>query len=92
MEINRIQSPGGDLISPVTPLSAQQRAERQEIIRAVESVQKAQLFGEYNELTFAFDRASTRPILRIVDKRTREVVRQIPAEYLLRLAEDLKSQ
>jgi uncharacterized FlaG/YvyC family protein len=35
------------------------------------------------------DRASRRAIVRIVDKQTHEVINQIPAEYVLRLAEEL---
>jgi flagellar protein FlaG len=49
------------------------------------------VFGQNNELTFAVDRASKRTVIRLVDKNTGEVVRQIPSETILHLAEDLKS-
>jgi uncharacterized FlaG/YvyC family protein len=31
-------------------------------------------------------------ILKLVDRETQEVIRQLPPEYLLRLAEDLESR
>lgn len=87
MEVGKIQPNLAVSQYIVAPLSAQQRAEQQEIIHAVESVNKMHLLGENTELTFSFDRASRRPILRIIDTRTKEVVQQIPAEYVLRLAQ-----
>ena len=65
--------------------------ERRELIHAVRAVNAAELFGQNNELTFVLDRQTHRPLLRIVDRKTKEVVRQIPPEQVLRLAEDLGS-
>src|SRR5436190_4638187 len=67
------------------PLTQDQRA----LIQAVRSVNAAELFGQNNELTFILDRATRRAVVRIVDKQTHEVVDQIPAEYVLRMAEEL---
>ncbi|MCL4795998.1 MAG: flagellar protein FlaG [Bryobacteraceae bacterium] len=71
-------------------LSPEQRAEQQQLIKAVEAVNEAQLFGESTELTFTFDRHTNKLILQLIDRETREIVRQIPPEFLLRLAEDLR--
>jgi uncharacterized FlaG/YvyC family protein len=71
-------------------LSPEQREEQAELIQAVKQVNEAQVFGESTELTFAFDRQSHKMILQIVDRETNEVVRQIPPEFLRRLAEDLQ--
>lgn len=87
MEVGKVQPNLAVSQYIVAPLSAQQRAEQQEIIHAVESVNKMHLLGEFTELTFTFDRTSRKPILKIVDTRTKEVVQQIPAEYVLRLAQ-----
>lgn len=87
MEVGKIQPSLAVSQYIVAPLSAQQRAEQLEIIHAVESVNRMRLLGENTQLTFTFDRASRKAILRIVDTRTKEVVQQIPAEYVLRLAE-----
>lgn len=42
--------------------------------------------GVNNEMTFALDRDTRRTVVRIVDRETREVVRQIPSEEILRMA------
>ena len=65
-------------------------AQRRDLVKAVKEVNQAELFGSNNEITFAIDRDSKRLVTRVVDKSTGEVVDQIPAEYLLRLAEENK--
>jgi flagellar protein FlaG len=64
--------------------------ERRELIQAVRAVNAAEVFGEESELSFLIDRHTRRPVVRIVDRVTREVIRQIPDEYVLRMAEELK--
>ncbi|MEI9812215.1 MAG: flagellar protein FlaG [Acidobacteriota bacterium] len=66
--------------------------DRRALIQAVRSVNAAEVFGQEHELSFAFDRASQRPVVRIVDRKTRAVVDQIPSEQVLRLSEELKQQ
>jgi flagellar protein FlaG len=75
-----------------TQVSPEQKAENREIIQAVKAVNNAELFGNNSELTFSLDRQTRRAIVRIMDRKTNEVIQQIPPEYVLRLAEDLKSQ
>jgi len=74
--------------APEVPTSIQK--EQREMIHAVKAINATELFGQDNELTFVLDRETRRPLVRIVDKKTRQVVRQIPPEYALRMAEDLK--
>jgi len=78
------------VVSPVTVLSPQERAQQRQLIQAVRSMNEAEFFGQSSELTFTLDPGTHKPILKLVDKRTQEVIRQIPPEYLLRLAEDAK--
>ena len=79
-----------------TPVTAEPAAprpadvEQRALIQAVRAVNAGQLFGQDNELTFILDRASRRAVVRIVNRETHEVVDQIPAEYVLRMAEELK--
>jgi flagellar protein FlaG len=68
----------------------EQVRERQELIQAVKAVNAAQMFGTENELTFVFDRHTGKPVVRIVNRETRELVNQIPQQYLLELAQGLK--
>ncbi|WP_321476527.1 flagellar protein FlaG [uncultured Paludibaculum sp.] len=93
MEIGRIEAivelPA---VSAAAPLTPQQRTEQRQLVQAVQAVNGAQIFGEGTELTFAFDRYTKGPVMRIVDKETKEVIRQVPPEYVLRLAEELDGQ
>jgi len=65
---------------------------RRALIQAVRAVNATELFGQENELSFAFDRNSQRAVVRIIDRKTRELVQQIPNEQVLRLAEELKQR
>ena len=70
------------------------RAESRELIRAVkklnESGKPEMKFGKDSELTFLLDRETGKPVVRIIDKRTHEVIQQIPPEYVLRMADELE--
>ena len=91
MDLNSISVLGLYLNTAQTPgqvLSPRERAEQARLIQAVKSVNQSGVFGGSDELTFASDPESGRPIIRLVNKETKEVVRQIPAEYLRRLSED----
>lgn len=57
--------------------------QQRELLQAVRTVNKAETFGPENELTFVFDRESRKTLLRIVDRETKEVVRQIPTEDVI---------
>ncbi|MBM3783172.1 MAG: flagellar protein FlaG [Acidobacteria bacterium] len=76
---------------PVTDPGVDQKQveERREIVKAIKAINATELFGENYELTFVLDRDTHRPLLRIIDRQTREVIRQLPPEYTLRLAEQI---
>ena len=80
-------------IDPIVNLSKdsiQIQSENRQIIQAVRAVNASESLGQ-NELTFSLDPRSRRPIVKIVNRETQEVVEQIPSEVILRLAEDLKT-
>ena len=79
-------------VAPVSPLTPEERNTQRQLIRAVESVNSSHLFGESTELTFSYDRHSRKMILQIVDRETKEVVKQLPPEYLLRLAQEFENE
>jgi flagellar protein FlaG len=66
------------------------QAANREVIQAVRAVNASGKLGDRNELTFTLDRRSRRPVVKIVNRETNEVVEQIPNEQVLRLAENLK--
>jgi flagellar protein FlaG len=91
MEVNKVDSALTKLaIAPVQ--SATRLQTTPELTQAVTAVNAAKLYGQDSELTFAMDRESRRMVIRLVDRKTREVIRQIPAEYVLRMAADLKNR
>ena len=75
--------------APVTPV--QQPAENREIIQAVKALNATEMFGQQNELMFQLDRQARRVVVQIVNRKTRDVVSQVPPEYVLRMAEELNS-
>jgi flagellar protein FlaG len=77
-------------ISAPAPPDQAQAAENRNLVRAVKAVNSAQSFGDQNELSFTLDRNTRLPVIRIVDRNTKEVIDQIPPEYVLRLAEELR--
>ena len=84
-----------DLQRPLTaiapqPVPQEQVAERKQLIQAVREVNKSEMMGENNELTFVMDRKTRKALVRVVNRETNEVVLQIPPEYVLRMAEELK--
>jgi uncharacterized FlaG/YvyC family protein len=72
------------------PVPQEQVAERKQLIQAVRAVNKSEMLGEDNELTFVMDRNTRKTVVRVVNKLTNEVVFQIPPDYVLRMAEELK--
>ncbi len=67
----------------------EQPGSRREIVQAVEAINKAEVFGQNQELTFSFDEGSRRTVLRLVDRKTGEVVAQLPPPHVLRMARSL---
>jgi flagellar protein FlaG len=85
MEIAAVQRPGYALPGAPQAIPAQKLAENREVIQAVKALNAAELFGQNYELTFLMDRETQRPVIRLVDRKTKDVIRQVPPEYLLEL-------
>jgi uncharacterized FlaG/YvyC family protein len=78
------------LCVPASVIPAGQAAESRQVAQAVKTVNAAEMSGQDSELMFQMDPATERMVIQWVNPRTREVISQMPTEYLLRLAEDLK--
>jgi flagellar protein FlaG len=89
MEISSINAVIAAAAGPTFQKPAELQAEDRELIRAVKKVNEASYLGKDTELTFVLDRESKRPLIRLVDRETKEVIQQIPPEYVLRLASEL---
>jgi flagellar protein FlaG len=92
MEINAIDRSAQPQTAPVATIPVEQAAENRDIVRAVKALNGTEMFGEENQLMFRRDPETQRMVVRVVNRETEEVVSQIPAEYVLRLAEDLKQK
>lgn len=75
----------------VEPRQEIQAIQNSELVQAVRAVNASELFGGGSELTFVIDRRTRTALVRIIDKKSGEVVRQFPPEYVLALSEELKS-
>lgn len=73
-------------VAPVQPTTAQR-----EVIQAVKALNATEMFGQENELLFQMDRPARRVVVQVVNRQTKEVISQVPPEYILRLAEDLRN-
>lgn len=86
MEVNKANSTPVPLVNSVVETRLNVAPE---LTQAVKAVNGAKLFGQDSELSFLMDRESKRFVVRLIDKNTRKVIRQIPAETILRQAEGL---
>jgi uncharacterized FlaG/YvyC family protein len=76
--------------APATYVSSSASPANQSVLtRAIQAVNNSDLLGPENELTYAIDRAAHMVVIRLVNKDTRETIEQIPAQDVVRLAEEL---
>jgi uncharacterized FlaG/YvyC family protein len=76
---------------PAPTVTFDKMADRREVVQAVKAVNGAEMFGADNELSFQKDPETHRFVVRVINKKTHEVLSQVPEEYLLRLAKDIKT-
>ncbi len=92
MDVNAVNPSDHALSAPVQAIPAERAAENRDVVLAVKALNATEMFGQGNELTFQMDAQSKRMVIRVVNRQTKEVVSQVPPEYVLRLSEDLKIQ
>lgn len=71
---------------PTSPITPEERVQQQQLIKAVASINSANLLGASTELTFSYGRQDRKMTLQIVDRNSKEVLRQVPSDDVLRLA------
>ena len=91
MNVSSLNSFAMNLSAPAEPSTAHSQSEDERTLTyAVKAVNASEMLGRDNELTFVLDLKSGRAVVRIVNKRTGEALQQIPVEYVLRMAEEMK--
>jgi len=74
----------------VTSISPSERTVNKAVSGAVRTLNESGIVGDGREATFAVDRVTHLPIVKVIDTSTQQVIYQWPAEYALRLAETTK--
>jgi uncharacterized FlaG/YvyC family protein len=90
MDVNALSRITQALPTSATPVSADNAAQKRQVIQAVKALNKSEMFGSDNGLEFQRDPASKRWVVKVINRSTGDVVSQIPPEYVLRLAATLK--
>jgi uncharacterized FlaG/YvyC family protein len=92
ISVTPIQPPSN--ITPVSPKpptpTAEERSLTRSVSAAVQTLNEAGYAGDGREVTFSLDQATRRPVVKVIDTFTKEVIQQWPPEYLLQLAADTK--
>ena len=90
MDLSAIDRSANAIHAPAPAVPVDKAGEKREIIQAIKAVNGTEMFGPENELRFQKDPETNRFVVRVVNRNTREVISQVPEEYVLRLAEDMK--
>jgi uncharacterized FlaG/YvyC family protein len=92
MDITAINRAATSQHAPAPVVPVDKAAQNREVIQAVKALNGTEMFGPENELRFQQDPETRRLVVRVVNRKTLDVVSQVPAEYILRVSEDLKRQ
>jgi len=76
-------------VAPVTETEKAAEPDKAQLQQAVDVVNQA-LALEQRSLNFSIDEGSGRSVIRVYDYKTEELIKQIPSEELLRVAQDIK--
>ncbi len=91
MEITGVNRSGQALAATAPVIPVEKAAEHREIVQAVKALNGTEMFGSENELLFQRDSKTQHFVIRVVNRKTKEVISQVPPEYVLRLAQDAQS-
>ena len=92
MDLTAINRSATGIHVPEPTVTFDKTAEMREVVKAVKAVNGTEMFGPENELLLQKDPETNRFVVRVINRKTHEVLSQVPEEYVLRLAEDLKKQ
>ncbi|HEV1284377.1 MAG TPA: flagellar protein FlaG [Bryobacteraceae bacterium] len=88
MNISSISSLSASLTAAARPAPAKPSEDQKALLQAVKVVNSAEMFGQENQLTFRVDRAAGIAVVRIINRKTGELVQEIPNEQVLKMAEE----
>jgi len=88
MNISSINSLSSYFTAAAQPAPPKPTEDQKALIQAVQAVNASDMLGQENVLTFRIDRAAGIAVARIVNRKTGELVQEIPNENVLRMAEE----
>ena len=92
MTINPLASAALESSFSPAERSADQTAQRRQLVQAIQQINGTSAVPEGHEISIFLDPATKQPVTKLVDSQTREVISQIPAEYILRIAGFFEAQ
>jgi len=90
MDVNALSRIAQAAPAVATPVSADAASQKRQVVQAVKALNQSEMLSEDNGLEFQKDPESNRWVVKVVNKTTGDVISQVPAEYVLRLADALK--
>jgi uncharacterized FlaG/YvyC family protein len=91
MEISAVNRTDAALAVPAVSVPSEMANQNHEVVKAVKAVNQSEMFGQGEELSFKMDSDTKHLVVQIVNKDTKEVIAQIPPEYVLRMAQNLEN-
>ena len=91
MEISAVNRTDAALPVAAATVPSEMANQNREVVQAVKAVNQSQMFGQDEELAFQMDSSTKHLVVQIINKDTKEVISQIPPEYVLRMAQSLKT-
>ena len=92
MDVNALSRITQALPAAATAIPPDKAAENRQVVQVVKAVNQSEMFGEDNDLVFQKDPDTQRMVVKVINRKTKDVISQIPPEYVLRLAENLKQK
>jgi flagellar protein FlaG len=93
-----VQNPQGAVPAQAQPVSektspsrSEQNASRETLQKAVDQANRKLQTLSSNELQFSIDKETGIQVVKLTDKQTGEVIRQIPSEEMLKIAKSIES-
>ena len=91
MEISAVNRTDVALPVAAATVPSETANQNREVVQAVKAVNQSEMFGQGEELSFQMDSATKHLVVQIINKDTKQVISQIPPEYVLRMAQSLKN-
>jgi uncharacterized FlaG/YvyC family protein len=90
MEINSVNRGTEAVPAVAVTVPTDRAAQNRDVVQAVKALNATEMFGQDNELLFQRDSLTKRMVVRVINRQTKDVVSQIPPEYVLCLAANVK--